>query len=415
VKNYFEGVNLMNSMSLPSVFMIGWEFPPHNSGGLGTACEGLTKALSNEGIYQVFVLPKKIPVSASFVEIAFPNSPFLKQVHVNMQLNPYCRPPKEYAWYLNRKNYSWNPLIDDVYSYAETITHIVGNYDHDVIHGHDWMTYPASIAASKISKKPVVLHVHSTEFDRTLNGAVDPVISDIEREGLYAAEKVIAVSEYTKGIVCERYGVKESKVDVVHNGIDLTERGKFGISDEEIKMFAAGKKVIIFVGRLTCQKGPDYFVRVASDIAKAVPEALFVIAGSGDMYEQIVMQSAGHRLTGKLLYAGFLRDRQKELLYKRADLFIMPSVSEPFGIVALEAASYNTPIIISKQSGVREVMPSALVADFWDCEKISNMAISVLNHNDYRNQLSWNGARDVENVTWGKAAKKCINVYRSLI
>ena len=395
--------------------MIGWEFPPHNSGGLGIACQGLTRALAKEQVHQVFILPKHLPIQTPYIEVLYPDSPFITQLHVNLQLYPYGGITAEQMTYLKRKNVTSHSMVDEAYEYAETVQFLAKNYSHDLIHSHDWMTYPAALSARSISKKPVVMHVHSTEYDRTLNGYINPAIVKIESESLQRADKVIAVSHYTKGVICDRYGIPDYRVEVVHNGVDLSDQQQFSISDDEIRAFANGKKVVIFVGRLTCQKGPDYFIRIADRVTRAVPNALFVVAGNGDMYEQVVMQSAGHRLTGKLLFAGFLRDRQKELLYRRADLFIMPSVSEPFGIVALEAAAAHTPIIISKQSGVREVMLHSLVADFWDVDKVAGMAIDVLQNNDYQHYLAEQCSREAERITWDNAAHKCVQVYHSMM
>ncbi|MGI5828072.1 MAG: glycosyltransferase family 4 protein [Patescibacteria group bacterium] len=393
--------------------MIGWEFPPYNSGGLGIACQGLTRALAHEHVSQVFVLPKQLPVQTPYIEIVYPQ---ITHLHVNMRLFPYGPITEADRKYLTKKGCCWSTsMVDEAYEYAEVVGSLAQSYRHDLIHAHDWMTYPAALSARKTSRKPVIMHVHSTEYDRTLNGYVNPTIAEIEAESLKEADKVITVSNYTKGVVCERYGLPDYKVEVVHNGIDVDDFQLAQISDDDIKAFASGKKVIIFVGRLTCQKGPDYFVRIADRIARQIPSSLFVIAGSGDMYEQIVMQSAGHRLTGRLLYAGFLRDKQKELLYKRADLFIMPSVSEPFGIVALEAAIAKTPVIISRQSGVREVLSRSLEADYWDVDKIATQAIWLLQNDDYRQRLAEDTAAEARNVTWGEAAHKCVNIYRSML
>jgi glycogen synthase len=399
-------------MNLPSIFMIGWEFPPYNSGGLGIACQGLTRALAEEQISQTFVLPKQLPIQTQFIELIYPQ---IRHLHVNMRLLPYGPITKEQKMYLSRKpSNGFSSMVEESYEYAEIVGDLAGSYQHDIIHAHDWMTYPAALSARSASRKPVIMHVHSTEYDRTLNGYINPEIAHIESTCLKQADRVIAVSNYTKGVVCERYGLPEYKVEVVHNGIDLGDQNNLNISDDQINAYARGKKVIIFVGRLTCQKGPDYFVRIADRIVRSVPNSLFVVAGSGDMYEQIMMQSAGHRLTGKLLFSGFLRDTQKELLYKRADLFIMPSVSEPFGIVALEAAAAKTPVIISNQSGVKEVMSKALVADYWDTDKIAAQATWLLQNDDYRSRLAEESATEAMGITWGNAARKCVKIYQSM-
>jgi len=407
--------SLIASMNLPSVFMIGWEFPPHNSGGLGTACEGLTSALSKAHINQTFVLPHQLPFDADFAQVFNPLHPYINFVHVNMQLFPYgALTQEDYLYLKKRKLHSKSSMVDQALAYAETVGYLANFYPHDVIHAHDWMTYPAAFAASKNTHKPVILHVHSTEFDRTLNGNTNAVISQIEYEGLAKADHVITVSQYTKNIICDKYAVDTNKVHVVHNGVDLNRQRNIQIDNNLLKNYLNGKKVIIFVGRFTSQKGPDYFVTIADKIIKEIPEAMFIMAGSGDMYHQILMQSANSRLTGKLLFAGFLRNFEREFLYRRADLFIMPSVSEPFGIVALEAAGENTPVIISKQSGVSEVLTDALSANFWDTDLISTQAISVLKNNNYQNDLGHKLCQQAQQITWDKAAYKCIDVYKEM-
>jgi glycosyltransferase involved in cell wall biosynthesis len=276
------------------------------------------------------------------------------------------------------------------------------------------MTYPAALRARDSSRKPAVLHVHSTEFDRTLDGNINPEIAQVEELGLLKADKIIAVSEYTKNMVVDKYRIPRSKVEVVHNGIDLDDVDDYGITTEELAGFALGRKIVIFVGRLTSQKGPDYFVQIASKIAREVPEALFVVAGDGDMMHQVMMLGAKHNLTGKIMFAGFIRDKQRSFLYHRADLFIMPSVSEPFGLVALEAASANTPVIISKQSGVSEVLTHAVTADYWDIPRIASQAISILQDDPYRLSLATLSAQEIRSINWNIAAEKCLNVYQSM-
>lgn len=395
--------------------MIGWEFPPHNSGGLGTACEGLTSALAQAHIEQTFVLPHQLPFDADYAQVFNPIYPGVNFIHVNMQIYPYgAINPQDYLYLKKRGLHDKASMVDQAYAYAETVGFISKLYPHEVIHAHDWMTYPAAFAAAHNTHKPVILHVHSTEFDRTLNGNTNAAISQIEYDGLTKADHVITVSQYTKDIICDKYAIDGDKVHVVHNGVDLKHQRRIKIEQGLLQNYLIGKKLIIFVGRFTSQKGPDYFVSIAEKILQQVPQAIFIMAGSGDMYHQVIMQSANSKLTGKLLFAGFLRNFEREFLYRRADLFIMPSVSEPFGIVALEAAGAQTPVIISKQSGVSEVLTDALQSNFWDTDTIANQAISVLTNQNYQNQLAQKLSQQAQQITWGKAAYKCIDVYKEM-
>ncbi len=404
-------------MTLPNVFIIGWEFPPFNSGGLGTACQGLTQALADLCINQTLVLPKRLSVNPPYIKLIDPFNPYLVQIHVNLEIDPYDTSMTDSEKnYLQRKRLHrpYPNIIEDAYNYSLTLSKISEKCDFNLIHAHDWFTYPAGVAVKKQSNKPLILHVHSTEFDRTLNGDVNPQISAIENSCLHQADKIVTVSNYTKQMVINKYNLPESKIQVVHNGIDLNSE-QYEFMDQEIFDWAKGKKLVVFVGRLTVQKGPDYFISIAKKIIAQVPDALFIVAGDGDMFRQIVMTSADLNLTSRLLFAGFLRDRQKALLYQRADLFIMPSVSEPFGIVALEAAKYKTPVIISKQSGVSEVFPSAFKADFWDIDKIADYAINILTNQYLKLRLIKKGLKEIKDISWELAASKCLNIYIQLL
>lgn len=403
-------------MKMPRIFMIGWEFPPYNSGGLGVACEGLTSALSANCVEQIFVLPKQLPINSSFLEVTSPFDHYLKKVYVNLPIFPYGAMTRDQKLYLQKRGINGvNDMVDEAYYYGQMVKEIAIDYDYDLIHGHDWMTYPAAMMSQKITGKPMILHVHSTEFDRTLDGKTNQRIADIEYEGLQVADKIITVSDYTKGVICDKYAVDSRKVEVVHNGVDLSAQRRYEISDNELAQFASNRKIVTFMGRVTVQKGPDYFIQIADKIARQVPDVLFVLGGDGDMQQSVMMMSASHRLTGKLLFAGFLRGRQKEYIYRRSDLFIMPSVSEPFGIVALEAASSGKPILISKQSGVKEVMPFAYTADFWDTQAFADEAVRLLNNYNYRIEMGELNARSAEEVTWSKAGAKCLRVYQEVI
>jgi len=396
--------------------MIGWEFPPHNSGGLGTACEGLTKSLSSFNLNQTFVLPKQLPFNTAFAQVFNPLFPNTNFIHINMPVYPYGGISQDDMLYLKtRHGKASADLVDQAFEYAETVGYLANLYPHQIIHGHDWMTYPAAFAARKSSHQSVVLHVHSTEFDRTLNGNTNGRISQIEYDYLSQADRIIAVSNYTKNIVCDKYAIRAEKVTVVHNGVDLEAQHRISIDQGTIDEYLKNKKVVIFMGRFTSQKGPDYFVSIADQIAKHIPEAIFVMAGNGDMFQQIIIQSAQSRLTGKLIFPGFLRDREREFLYRRADLFIMPSVSEPFGIVALEAAGAHTPVIISNQSGVSEVLSSAFRSNFWDTDRIAAQAIEILSDENLKFQLSHRLAEEARQITWDNAAAKCINVYKEMV
>lgn len=390
--------------------MFGWEFPPYNSGGLGTACEGLCKGLLAEGAEVTFVMPRRADVSYPGISFLFTDSPQYKQVFVSSSLSPYLDSASYASLGLPPGLYAPG-LLEEVLRYGQMAREIAESESFDVIHAHDWLSFPAGLAAQEVSGKPLIAHVHATEFDRTggPNG-VNQAVYAIEREGMHRASGVVAVSGFTKDIVVSRYGVPAEKVTVVHNATSpLPPPAPLPLAEEKAK----GKKIVLFVGRLTLQKGPDYFLRAAKLVTEHEPNTLFVIAGSGDMEGQVIKETARLGLGGQVLFAGFARGAELAALYKTADLFVLSSVSEPFGITPLESLSQGTPVIVSKQSGVSEVLTHALKVDFWDVDEMANQIISLLRHDALANQLGSLGKEETDKLSWRDSAKKCLDLYRS--
>lgn len=398
------------------VLMFGWEFPPHNSGGLGTACYGLTKSLSRANVAVTFVLPKKLDrLDHDFLKIVFANIRHIKLRGVHSLIHPYITSDL-YDEYLRTADdaelYGLN-LFDEVRRYGLQARLIAQEEPHDIIHAHDWLSFRAGIEAKRISGKPLIVHMHATEFDRTA-GHPNQYIYEEERRGLHAADCIIAVSQQTKDTIVRHYGIPPEKVLVVHNGIDLAEhRRELPAALGHIKV--NGKKIVLFVGRITIQKGPDYFIKVARRVLEFDPNVLFIISGSGDMEHQIVRMAAEMGLSNKIIFAGFVRGDDLMSLYRAADLFVMPSVSEPFGLTALEALANGTPILVSRQSGVSEVLTHALKSDFWDIDDMADKILGVIQSKGLHDTLGEMGSRDVEQLTWEKAAGKCTEIYRQLI
>ena len=393
------------------VLMFGWEFPPYNSGGLGTACEGLVRELVAQGDEVTFVLPRRIPVSMPGVRFVFADIPEAKA-----GVGAYLSEGEHGKLY-------GGSLIGQVKLYAEAARTIAADGDYDVIHAHDWLCIGAGIVARDTIHKPLVMHVHATEFDRTGNGVVNQEVYDIEREGITRSDGVVAVSNFTKQILVERYGADTSKITVVHNGItevapsaspaETVEEENWTENLEGLKR--KGDKIVLFLGRLTLQKGPDYFLKAAARVLEKYPKVLFIIAGSGDMENQIVRDAAAFGISHKVIFAGFVRGKELTTLYRAADLYVMPSVSEPFGITPLESLVQGTPVLISKQSGVSEVIKHALTADFWDTDDIADKIISVLKHPSLYHTLRANGQREARLSTWKKAAEKMSTLYKKIL
>lgn len=449
------------------ILMLGWEFPPFISGGLGTACYGLTRALDGLGHDVLFVLPQAVESeTTSHVELVAPEagasdapeSEAVRGVEYRMSefdharflgvpsavVSPY--PGGESDGAVGGVEWSRSRSIEEVaalraagvevpddwvaqgapsdgggkgahYSgdvlgasqqYARMVVRLCRKKRFDVIHAHDWMTYPAGMALARITGKPLVAHIHSTEFDRSGEG-VNQAVYDIERRGMHAAVRVVAVSALTKGIVVQRYGVDGDKIDVVYNGISVN--GEMPVGAE----IQPRDKIVLFLGRITMQKGPEYFMGAAKKVLEKMDNVKFLVAGSGDMARRMIELGAQMGIGHKVLFTGFLRGKDVERVFQMADLYVMPSVSEPFGIAPLEAISNGTPALISKQSGVSEVLRHVLKVDFWDVDEMANKIIAILRHPPLSQTLKQHGAMEVRTLTWEGAAQRCADAYRRAI
>lgn len=420
-----------------SVFMVGWEYPPYNSGGLGVACEGLTKALSEEKTKIHFSLPYNSDHKVDHMDVhhCVHNNWKATECSCNIQggmcTHKIGTPPflaytpdlfipdtpkivtnnnSGYSFDLNKlRKLSGNQLEKQVAEYAEVVGNVgTKESNFDVIHAHDWMSFPAGQQLKKTTGKPLITHVHSTEYDRSGLSKGNQYIEGIEYEGMHQADHVIAVSYYTKKLLEQKYGVDPSKISVVHNGIsELNYK-----SDPGRHHFAPKRPVIAFMGRLTIQKGISYFLDLAKEVLKKIPEALFIVAGNGDMYHELLIKTAKNGLSASVVFSGFVRSEQKRKLLNRADVFVMPSVSEPFGLVALEAAQRHTPVIVSTNSGVSEVLSSAIRLDFWDINKMAESIVELVT-NQSKSDLQVDGQlKDLSKQTWKNSAQKIKDVYK---
>jgi len=389
------------------VLMLGWEFPPAIEGGLGTACYGLTRGLAGEGAEVTFVLPHlSDPVKAEHVRLVAAN-PGSRPAAA-----PADRPvPRAYetpAEYVGRAAaVDDDPdLLSEVDRYAVAVERLAREEPFDVIHAHDWMTWPAGLRAQKATGRPLVCHVHSTEFDRC-GDAGHAAIADIERRALNAATEVITVSGRTRHVVVERYGVDPEHIVVIHNAIDADT-----VPPAPESVVKPWEQIVVFLGRLAFQKGPDYFIEAAARALSHMPEAKFVLAGRGGMLPQLVRRVAELRCGKSILFAGFLDQRQVGRILSMADLYVMTSVHEPFGIAPLEAMAHGVPVIIPRTAGVSEVVANALRVDFWDVDALANRIVSVLRHAPLRRTLGELGRREVAGMSWREPARRCLQVYQ---
>lgn len=395
--------------------MFGWEYPPFNSGGLGTACYGLTHGLADNNVDVTFVLPRKVNAASKQIKIAFADQREVSEEFYQKLYNPYITTElyKTLRKTLDSDDIISDDLITEVYKYSINARSIATDHNYDIIHAHDWLSFGAGMEARYLTHKPLVLHVHATEFDRTGFSGVHPHIYNIEKEGMKRADKVIAVSGYTKDVIVKHYNIPWHKVEVVHNGINLADYSKRHKDIQGVKKIFG--KIVLFVGRLTLQKGVDYFLEAAHKVLQHTDDVSFIIAGSGDAQNQLMQEAARYGITNKVFFTGFLRGEDLNKLYQAADLFVMPSVSEPFGIAALEALANGTPVMVSKQSGVSEVVSHALKVNFWDTDEMANEMLSLLKYPSLHDCLQSNAAQEVPKFSWKESAKKCASIYQQLI
>jgi glycosyltransferase involved in cell wall biosynthesis len=401
--------------------MFGWEYPPHNSGGLGVACRGITRGLVDQGVSVIFVLPKKFSTADShvtFVNLDV-NCPLPGEVvveAVDASLTPYATSTSYLNDQLDLPYGLYGPtLFAEVLRYGVLARDIARKHSFDVIHAHDWLSFLAGIEAKKISGKPLIVHVHATGFDQGGGEHADSRVYAIEKRGMEYADRIIAVSQFTKDMIAKKYFISPDKIDVVHNGIEYQTPAGRPEWVPKLHFAKMGKKVVLYVGRLTLQKGVDHFLRAARIVIEHEPNTLFVVAGSGDMEFQLIRQSAEFGIADNVLFVGFQRGPELDALYHDADLFVLPSVSEPFGLTALEAASFGTPVLLSKQSGVQEVLRHALRADFWDTDEMANKIISALRFSPLRTELAQGAKKQLPFISWSKAAKLLKSLYRKLV
>jgi glycogen(starch) synthase len=415
------------------ILMFGWEFPPRISGGLGTACFGMTKALAGLGHQITFVLPQVEATSAApFLNLvsAF-GTPFSDAVPEGGEtellprltihplpalLNPYLNVGRYRDLYLSEGGlfrdapavYGIN-LIAEVIRYGRAAGAVSRRFSFEIIHAHDWMTVPAALLARRISGKPLVLHVHSLEYDRSGEN-VNEEILDIEREGLKQADRLIAVSHRTKKMMVERYQIPPKKISVVHNAVSRNEAQRIYRTER-----TGERKMVLFLGRITFQKGPDYFVEAAARVLQVLPDVTFVMAGAGNMMEQMIERVGELKIGNRFHFTGFLQGEEIERIFSMSDLYIMPSVSEPFGISPLEAMLYDVPVILSRQSGVAEILKHALKVDFWDIRELSAKIIAVLKHPALAGEMAEKAREELRSIRWDTAAERIAELYRETV
>ncbi|MBO5779500.1 MAG: glycosyltransferase family 4 protein [Muribaculaceae bacterium] len=413
--------------------MFGWEFPPHILGGLGTASYGLTKGMWECGDMDItFVIPKpygdedksfaKI-IGASQVPVAWRD---VNRDYVESRIGKVMD-PDEYFRLRNNIYADFNYMrtndlgcIEFSGRYPDNLLEEINNYSimagvvarteqFDIIHSHDWLTYPAGIHAKQVTGKPLVIHVHATDYDRS-RGNVNPTVFAIERDGMTYADHIITVSDLTRRTVIEKYGIDPAKVTTVHNAVVPLSEELLNVQAQKPK-----EKVVTFLGRITMQKGPEYFVEAAAKVLKLDHNVRFVMAGSGDMMDKMIDLAAERGIADRFHFPGFQKGKQVYEILKASDVYMMPSVSEPFGISPLEAMQMGVPSIISKQSGCAEILTNVIKTDYWDIDAMADAVYSIINYPAMYQQLREDGLAEVAEITWDKAGQKVINIYKRVL
>lgn len=382
--------------------MLGWELPPYNSGGLGVACFHMAKALSEAGADIDFVLPASAPEHEGV--------DFMKVSKVSSLSSSPKQIPNAYE----------NQNIDAIRSIQKKyISHVVDKISRDrpdVIHAHDWLTIEAGMAAKQLSHVPLVVHVHATEYDRAGGKNGNPIIHEIEQAGLLMADKIIAVSQLTKNLIVKHYGIPADKVEVIHNSIDQASHEVITYSDHYAylqDMRKEGYVIVSTLGRLTIQKGLAHFLRAAARASHLYDKFLFVIAGDGEQRDELIRLSADYGIADKVLFTGFVRGEAWRQLYAVTDIFVMSSVSEPFGLTALEAAAHDTAVIITKQSGASEVLRNILRYDYWDEIKLADQLINIAVSPALQHDLGQGAYDEFRKMSWSTVASRCLLTYQS--
>lgn len=424
------------------ILMYGWEFPPHISGGLGTACFGLTQALASIGHRITFVLPRLAAsggkdshvtlVGSNEVEVESGGTAGsadrlvagndISFERVDALMHPYINPqgyrelmrslfmlPGEpgiasRATRLGISDDYGSNLIEEIGRYAHVAGTIAKRTPHEVIHAHDWMTIPAGLEAKRTSGRPLVVHIHSLEYDRCGDN-VNPDVYAIERLGMEKADKIISVSQFTKNKIIRHYNIDPAKITVVHNAVIKIPVPATPI-DRKLKT-----KTVLYLGRITFQKGPDYFIEAAAKVLAVRKDVRFVMSGCGDMMHRMIERTAELKIARYFHFTGFLRGPDVSRMYRMSDCYVMPSVSEPFGISPLEAMQHGVPVIISRQSGIAEAVGSVLKVDFWDVKELAGKMLAILNYAPLKKELINRANAELDRITWKRSAERIEGVY----
>jgi glycosyltransferase involved in cell wall biosynthesis len=392
------------------VLMLGWELPPHNSGGLGIACYQLCKALSKKNLDIEFILPYQAEHGIDFMDITAAHPQGIAAVlRSGIAYDSY-----KYIHEDGREE--WLNIFDQQELYEHAVVNLVQNREFDIVHAHDWLTFRAALRVKALKNCPIILHVHSVESDRAGSQQGNPLVREIEAIALHMADRVVAVSQLTKDTIVRDYGVPADKIEVVHNSIDpsgLTPLDGNNAYRYLELMKSLGYRVVVNVGRLTIQKGLPNLLRAAQKVVAKHPKTLFLIVGSGEQYYELIDLAAELGIGPNVLFTDFQRGKTWRDAFAIGDLFVLPSVSEPFGLTPLEAIGYGTPSLVSRQSGVSEVLKNSLKVDYWDIDEMANQITAVMQNDALRDELLNNAGREYERLSWDNVGDKIAELYQA--
>jgi glycogen(starch) synthase len=390
------------------VLMLGWELPPHNSGGLGVACLQLSKALADHGADIEFILPHYAGEKPNFMKVT---TAFSKSTPLYAFENAYA----SYMYKQAGERTEYFNISDQQNVYEHAVRSIISKREFDIIHAHDWLTFRAALQAKWQTGKPLVVHIHSIERDRAGGQEGNPLVREIEATAMTLADRVIAVSGKTKQAIIDDYGIPADKIEIIHNSIDPSYFEPIS-GDNEYKYLSDlkrhGWKVVVNIGRLTIQKGLPHFIQAAAEVIKKEPRTIFLLVGSGEQRDELIELAAGLGIADKVIFAGFQRGKRWRDAYAIGDLFVMPSVSEPFGLTPLEAICYGSPVLISKQSGVAEVLQNCLKVDYWDIKGMANQIVGALQNESLRYELLKNSQKEFKRLSWNQSAGNIMTIYK---
>jgi len=392
------------------VLMLGWELPPHNSGGLGTACYQLCKSLSKKNVDIEFMLPYSADHGIDFMDVTAAHPQSVSEVlRSGIAYDSY-------KYILEDGSEEWLDIYQQQELFEQTVAELVKEREFDIVHAHDWLTFRAALRVKEAKNCPIILHVHSVESDRSGSKYGNPLVKEIEGISLHIADRIIAVSEHTKRAIVRDYGVPADKIEVVHNSIDPTELAP--LDDQNVyryleMMRGQGYRVVVNVGRLTIQKGLPNLLHAAKEVIAHNPKTLFLIVGSGEQYYELVDLASSLGIGQNIIFTDFQRGKNWRDAYAIGDLFVMPSVSEPFGLTPLEAIGYGSPALVSKQSGVSEILNNCLKVDYWDIDEMANQITAVMQNDALRDELRNNAYREYERMSWHTVSDKVKDLYHA--